>query len=65
MGNEVRDPCASVVVEELIQRLRNRYTVVIVTHNLAQARRVANYTAFLDDRACWQTDRIRTLPIVI
>ncbi|MEX2365455.1 MAG: phosphate ABC transporter ATP-binding protein, partial [Pseudohongiellaceae bacterium] len=40
------DPVASAVVEELIGRLRNRYTVVIVTHNLAQARRIANYAAF-------------------
>jgi len=40
------DPVASAVVEELIGRLRNRYTVIIVTHNLAQARRIANYAAF-------------------
>ena len=40
------DPISSGVVEELIQRLRGRYTVVIVTHNLAQARRIANYAAF-------------------
>lgn len=50
------DPIASAVVEELIQRLRNRYTVVIVTHNLAQARRVANYTAFF-----WITERVGQL----
>lgn len=31
---------------DLIVRLRGRYTVVIVTHNLAQARRIANYAAF-------------------
>ncbi len=40
------DPLASAVVEDLIVRLRGRYTVVIVTHNLAQARRIANYAAF-------------------
>lgn len=40
------DPISSGVVEDLIQRLGGRYTVVIVTHNLAQARRIANYTAF-------------------
>lgn len=40
------DPIASGVVEELIQRLCGRYTVVIVTHNLAQARRIANYAGF-------------------
>jgi len=36
------DPLASGVVEDLIASLRGRYTVVIVTHNLAQARRVAD-----------------------
>lgn len=40
------DPISSAVVEELIASLRGRYTVIIVTHNLAQARRVANYAAF-------------------
>ncbi|MGH8548593.1 MAG: phosphate ABC transporter ATP-binding protein [Methylococcales bacterium] len=40
------DPIASGVVEDLIQRLGGRYTVVIVTHNLAQARRIANYAGF-------------------
>lgn len=40
------DPIASGVVEDLIVRLRGRYTVVIVTHNLAQARRTGNYAAF-------------------
>ncbi len=39
------DPLSSGVVEDLIASLRQRYTVVIVTHNLAQARRIADYTA--------------------
>lgn len=39
-------PLSSGVVEDLITRLRGGYTVVIVTHNLAQARRIANYAAF-------------------
>lgn len=39
------DPIASGVVEDLITTLRGRYTVLIVTHNLAQARRIADYTA--------------------
>ncbi|PKM12446.1 MAG: phosphate ABC transporter ATP-binding protein [Gammaproteobacteria bacterium HGW-Gammaproteobacteria-3] len=37
------DPLSSAVVEDLIKRLKGRYTIVIVTHNLAQARRIANY----------------------
>ncbi|WP_235001265.1 phosphate ABC transporter ATP-binding protein [Nitrosovibrio sp. Nv4] len=40
------DPIASGIVEDLIGQLRGRYTIVIVTHNLAQARRIANYAAF-------------------
>jgi phosphate transport system ATP-binding protein len=50
------DPMSSRVVEELIQRLRGRLTVVIVTHNLAQARRIANYAAFF-----WMTERVGKL----
>lgn len=50
------DPLASRTVEELIARLRGRLTVVIVTHNLAQARRIANYAAFF-----WMQERIGTL----
>jgi len=50
------DPISSRVVEDLIQRLRGRYTVVIVTHNLAQARRIANYAAFF-----WMKERIGKL----
>ncbi len=40
------DPISSGVVEDLIASLRGRYTVVIVTHNLAQARRIADRVAF-------------------
>ncbi|MEW6737385.1 MAG: phosphate ABC transporter ATP-binding protein [Acidobacteriota bacterium] len=40
------DPISSGVVEDLIVSLESRYTVIIVTHNLAQARRIADYTAF-------------------
>jgi len=50
------DPIASGVVEEMIQSLSGRYTVVIVTHNLAQARRIGNYAAFF-----WMRERIGQL----
>jgi phosphate transport system ATP-binding protein len=50
------DPIASGVVEKLIMRLAGQYTIVIVTHNLAQARRIANYAAFF-----WMTERIGKL----
>jgi phosphate transport system ATP-binding protein len=38
------DPIATVRIEELIHELRKSYTIVIVTHNMQQAARVANYT---------------------
>lgn len=40
------DPISSGIVEDVIAGLRGKYTVVIVTHNLAQARRLADYIAF-------------------
>jgi phosphate transport system ATP-binding protein len=41
------DPIATAKIEDLMQELRTRYTFVIVTHNMQQASRVADYTAFL------------------
>ena len=40
------DPIATARVEELIHELQKDYTIVIVTHNMQQAARVAHYTAF-------------------
>ncbi|MES1944246.1 phosphate transporter ATP-binding protein [Salinisphaera sp. PC39] len=40
------DPVATATIEELIDELKDNYTIVIVTHNLQQAARVAGYTAF-------------------
>ncbi|AGL02947.1 phosphate ABC transporter ATP-binding protein PstB [Desulfoscipio gibsoniae] len=40
------DPMATLKVEELIQVLKQDYTIVIVTHNMQQAARVSDYTAF-------------------
>ena len=40
------DPVATAKVEELIHGLKNRYTIVIVTHNMQQAARVSDKTAF-------------------
>jgi phosphate transport system ATP-binding protein len=42
------DPYSTLRIEELISELRNEYTVVLVTHNMQQAARVSDYTAFLD-----------------
>jgi phosphate transport system ATP-binding protein len=41
------DPVATLKVEELIDELKARYTIVIVTHNMQQAARVADSTAFM------------------
>ena len=41
------DPIATARIEELMQELKKQYTLVIVTHNMQQASRVSDYTAFL------------------
>jgi phosphate transport system ATP-binding protein len=43
------DPVATLRIEELIDELKSRYTIVIVTHNMQQAARVADRTAFMLD----------------
>jgi phosphate transport system ATP-binding protein len=43
------DPIATLKVEELIDELKDRYTIVIVTHNMQQAGRVAHSTVFMLD----------------
>ena len=48
------DPIATLRIEELIRELRKQYTIVIVTHNMQQAARVSDYTAF------FYTDESRT-----
>jgi phosphate transport system ATP-binding protein len=40
------DPIATAKIEELIYQLKERYTIVIVTHNMQQAARVSDFTAF-------------------
>ncbi|WP_430458334.1 phosphate ABC transporter ATP-binding protein PstB [Rheinheimera sp.] len=41
------DPISTLKIEELINELKERYTIVIVTHNMQQAARVSDYTAFM------------------
>lgn len=41
------DPISTLTIEELINELKTKYTVVIVTHNMQQAARVSDYTAFV------------------
>ena len=42
------DPIATATIEELIDELRSEYTIIIVTHNMQQAARVSQKTAFLN-----------------
>ena len=41
------DPLSTLKIEELIYELKEKYTIVIVTHNMQQAARVSDYTAFM------------------
>ncbi|MCW8858059.1 MAG: phosphate ABC transporter ATP-binding protein, partial [Kangiella sp.] len=41
------DPISTLKIEELINELKSDYTIVIVTHNMQQAARVSDYTAFM------------------
>lgn len=64
------DPIATLKIEDLMQHLKEEYTIVIVTHNMQQAARVSDYTAFLmiDDQRAGRlvefgtTNRIFTRP---
>lgn len=40
------DPTATLKIEELIQELKKKYTIIIVTHNMQQAARISDFTAF-------------------
>ncbi len=40
------DPISTAKIEELIEDLKKRYTIIIVTHNMQQAARISNYTGF-------------------
>lgn len=59
------DPVATSRIEELVNQLKERYTIVIVTHNMQQAARVSDYTAFFYQGEIVefdQTDRLFTNP---
>jgi phosphate transport system ATP-binding protein len=47
------DPMSSAVIEDLIVKMKQRYTIAIVTHNLAQARRIADDVAIF-----WTVDGV-------
>jgi phosphate transport system ATP-binding protein len=59
------DPISTMKIEELLSELKQRYTIVMVTHNMQQAARVSDYTAFFlngDLVEHDQTDVIFTRP---
>ena len=61
------DPISTQKIEELIQDLKSRFTIVIVTHNMQQAARVSDYTAFFymgDMIEMNRTEKIFTKPDV-
>ena len=41
------DPISTLKIEELIHELKKDFTIIIVTHNMQQAARVSDYTAFM------------------
>jgi phosphate transport system ATP-binding protein len=57
------DPIATLRIEELMHELKENYTIVIVTHNMQQAARASDYTAFLtmgEDRAGYLVEMAAT-----
>jgi phosphate transport system ATP-binding protein len=52
------DPISTLKVEELIQELKLQYTIIIVTHNMQQASRVSDYTAFYNAEATDKGDKV-------
>ena len=60
------DPLSTLKIEELIHQLKDDYTIVIVTHNMQQAARVSDYTAFMymgDLIEFGNTDQLFTNPV--
>ncbi len=55
------DPVATLRVEELISELKKRYTIVLVTHNMQQAARIADKTAFMLTGEMVEFDDTRTI----
>jgi phosphate transport system ATP-binding protein len=52
------DPISTLAIEDLISDLKNRYTIVIVTHNMQQAARVSDRTAFFNLNGVGQPGRL-------
>jgi phosphate transport system ATP-binding protein len=55
------DPLSTAKIEELIYELKNKYTIIIVTHNMQQAGRVSDQTAFFYMGELIETDETKTI----
>lgn len=55
------DPIATLKVEELITKLKKEYTIVLVTHSMAQATRISDYTAFFLQGELVEYDRTKKI----
>ena len=55
------DPIATLKIEELMQELKEQYTIIIVTHNMQQASRASDYTAFISMDRSRIEDRVGIL----
>lgn len=59
------DPISTLKIEELLQELKDKYTIIIVTHNMQQAARISEYTSFFLNGIIVETnhtDKIFTAP---
>lgn len=59
------DPISTLKIEELVGELKNSYTIIIVTHNMQQATRVSDRTAFFllgEMVECGPTEKVFSLP---
>jgi phosphate transport system ATP-binding protein len=55
------DPIATLKIEELMQELKEQYTIIIVTHNMQQASRASDLTAFISLDRTRIDDRVGVL----
>ncbi len=55
------DPLATLKVEELVNELKELYTIVIVTHNMQQAARISDITSFFLNGEIVETDATRKM----
>ncbi|MCI1283948.1 MAG: phosphate ABC transporter ATP-binding protein PstB [Lacticaseibacillus songhuajiangensis] len=55
------DPISTAAVEETMLKLKEHYTIIIVTHNMQQAARISDYTAFFYSGQCLEFDETRRI----